>query len=105
MASRVQVDVTSSSRCENLAKLYHFFRVSLFSVTAHAMLDRCFIALLRARVAMPCYKSVIQLGVGLYGIHNLGPTALGGVYPVETSTSLYKLYWEVPWYMAFVNFA
>ena len=40
----------------------------------------------------PWYKSVIQLGVGLYGIHNLGPTALGSVYPVQTSTSLYNLY-------------
>ena len=25
-------------------------------------------------------------------IHNLGPTALGCVYPVETSTLLYNLY-------------
>ena len=44
----------------------------------------------------PWYKSVIQLGVGLYGIHNLGPAALGSVYPVETSTSLYNLYISVP---------
>ena len=40
----------------------------------------------------PWYKSVIQLGFGLYGIHNLVPVALGSVYPVETSTSLYNLY-------------
>ena len=40
------------------------------------------------------YKSVIQLGFGLYGIHNLVPAALGRVYPVETSTSLYNLYLE-----------
>ena len=39
----------------------------------------------------PWYKSVIQLGFGLYGIHNLVPAALGSVYPVETSTS-YNLY-------------
>ena len=44
------------------------------------------------RCYAPWYKSVIQLGVGLYGIHNLGPAALGSVYPVETSTSLYNLY-------------
>ena len=51
-----------------------------------------FIALLRARCYDPLYKSVIQLGVRLYGIHNHGPTALCSVYPVETSTSLYNLY-------------
>ena len=39
-------------------------------------------------------KSVIQLGFGFYGIHNLVPAALGRVYPVETSTSLYNLYLE-----------
>ena len=44
------------------------------------------------RCYAPWYKSVIQLGVGLYGIHYLGPAALGSVYPVETSTSLYNLY-------------
>ena len=44
------------------------------------------------RCYAPWYKSVIQFGVGLYGIHNLGPAALGSVYPVETSTSLYNLY-------------
>ena len=45
-----------------------------------------------ARCYAPWYKLVIQLGVGLYGIHNLGPMALGSVYPVETSTLLYNLY-------------
>ena len=45
-----------------------------------------------ARCYATWYKSVIQFGVGLYGIHNLGPTTLGRVYPVETSTSLYNLY-------------
>ena len=34
----------------------------------------------------PWYKLVIQLGVGLNGIQNLGPVALGCLYPVETST-------------------
>ena len=46
----------------------------------------------QARCYAPWYKSVIQLGFGLYGIHNLVPVALGRVYPVETSTSLYNLY-------------
>ena len=40
----------------------------------------------------PWYKSVIQLGFSLYGIHNLVPAALGCVYPIEASTSLYNLY-------------
>ena len=40
----------------------------------------------------PWDKSVIQLSFGLYGIHNLMLAALGCVYPVETSTSLYNLY-------------
>ena len=45
------------------------------------------------RCYAPWYKSVIQLSFGLYTIHNLGvPAALGCVYPVETSTSLYNLY-------------
>ena len=44
------------------------------------------------RCYAPWYKSVIQLGVGPYGIHNLGPAALSCVYPIETSTSLYNLY-------------
>ena len=50
--------------------------------------------LLRKRVAMPPGTSwlYIQLSVDPYGIHNLGPAALGCVYPVETSTSLYNLY-------------
>ena len=50
---------------------------------------------------IPCYYvsallcpmvQVGQLGVSPYSIHNLGPVALGGVYPIETSTSLYNLY-------------
>ena len=46
------------------------------------------------RCYAPWYKSVIQLSVGLYGIHYRGPVPLGSVhvYPVETSTSLYNLY-------------
>ena len=44
------------------------------------------------RCYAPWYKSVLQLGFGLYGIHNLVPVALGSVYPVETSTSLYNIY-------------
>ena len=36
---------------------------------------------------------LVRFGLySLYGIHNLGPAALGCVYPVETSTSLYNLY-------------
>ena len=50
-----------------------------------------------ARCYAPRYKSVIQLDVGLFGIHNLGPAALGSVYPVETSTSLYNLYVYDSW--------
>ena len=30
----------------------------------------------------------------LWDKHNLGPAALGSVYPVETSTSLYNLYFH-----------
>ena len=87
----LQVDVNSSSRCADLAKLPTSLPFlgslalpvpdcSFYTVTTYM---RCY---------APWYKSVIQLGVGLYGIHNLGPAALGSVYPVETSTSLYNLY-------------
>ena len=66
---------------------------TLSTYCAHAMPGRCFYSVTTcARCYAPWYKSVIQLGVGLYGIHNLGPTALSSVYPVETSTSLYNLY-------------
>ena len=51
-----------------------------------------FIALLRARVAMPHGTSRLYNSVLVYGIHNPGPTALSSVYPVDTSTSLYNLY-------------
>ena len=33
-----------------------------------------------------------MISFSLYGIHNLLPVALGSVYAVETSTSLYNLY-------------
>ena len=53
----------------------------------------------RARVRYVCLlklEAMVQVGYttrfGLCGIHNLGPVALGCVYPVETSTSLYNLY-------------
>ena len=84
----LQVDVNSSSRCADLAKL-HFSPVSSLALPVP---DCSFYTVSTyVRCYGPWYKSVIQLGVGLYGIHNLGPAALGCVYPVETSTSLYNL--------------
>ena len=56
-----------------------------------------------ARCYAPWYKSVIQLGIGLYGIHNLGAVALGSVYPVETSTLLYNLYLQTSYRLLVKN--
>ena len=85
----LQVDVNSSSHCADLAKL-HFSPVSSLALPVR---DCSFYTVTTyMRCYAPWYKSVIQLGVGFYGIHNL-PAALGCVYPrVETSTSLYNLY-------------
>ena len=47
---------------------------------------------------------MVQLGVGPYVIHNLGPAALGCVYPVETSTSLYNLYLTIDGSMPRVHY-
>ena len=85
----LQVDVNNSSRCADLAKL-HFSPVSSLALPVP---DCSFYTVATyVRCYAPWYKPVIQLGVGLYGIHNLGPAALGSVYPIETSTSLYNLY-------------
>ena len=79
----------NSSRCADLAKL-HF---CLVSSPALPVPDCSFYTVATyVRCYAPWYKSVIQLGVGLYSIHDLGPVALGCVYPVETSTLLYNLY-------------
>ena len=75
----------SSSHCTNLTKL-HF---SLVSSLALPEPDCSFYTVVTyVRCYALCYKSVIQLGVGLYGIH--------GVYPIETSTLLYNLYKRAP---------
>ena len=86
----LQVDVNSSSRSAVLTKLHS----SLPFLCSLALVPDCsfYTVTTYVRCYAPWYKSVIQLGVGLYGIHNLGPAALGSVYPVETSTSLYNLY-------------
>ena len=85
----LQVDVNNSSRCADLAKL-HFCPISSLALP---VLDCSFYTVTTyVRCYAPWYKSVIQLGVGLYGIHNLVPAALGSEYPVETSTLLCNLY-------------
>ena len=54
---------------------------------------RFYTLLLRKRVAMPHGTSRLYNLVSVSMVlHNLVPAALGRVYPVETSTSLYNLY-------------
>ena len=89
----LQVDV-NSSRCVDLAKL-HLSPVSQFSVLCPCPDCSFYTITTCTRCYASQYKLVIQLSVSLFGIHNLGPAALGSVYPVETSTSLYNLYLQM----------
>ena len=71
--------------CTNLMKL-HFSHISLFSGTALALLLFCIVTTY-IHCYSPWYKLVIQSGVSLCSIHNLGPAVLGSVYPCRPPAS------------------
>ena len=92
----LKVDVNSSSRWADLSRQFSHQFSRQFSGTARACLlslYRCYVRTLICPMVQVGYTmdNVVRV-LDLYGIHNLGPAALGSVYPVGTSTSLYNLY-------------